>query len=144
MSRCSRCIYLLLKIGMIFPAIYSCWFFWGEVHFHLSFPASPQNRQIFLEKNGYAFSLKKKNLTHSPTMWGACTAKAKSPQPLVEAIHMVHILHTVDGSKSQTTTWHVKNPVNIGINYLLTGAGFLPSTVFIINSQQQMSLSEAV
>ncbi len=31
--------------------------------------------------------------------------------------------------KSQTTTWDVQNPVNNGINYLLTGAGFLPSTV---------------
>ena len=27
------------------------------------------------------------------------------------------------------TTWHVWNPVNDGINYLSTGAGFLPSTV---------------
>ena len=31
--------------------------------------------------------------------------------------------------KSQTTTWDVQNPVNNGINCLLTGAGFLPSTV---------------
>ena len=27
------------------------------------------------------------------------------------------------------TTWDVWNPINIGINYLSTGAGFLPSTV---------------
>ena len=27
------------------------------------------------------------------------------------------------------TTWNVENHVNSGINYLLTGAGFLPSTV---------------
>ena len=32
--------------------------------------------------------------------------------------------------KSQTTTWHIQNLVNNGINYLSTGAGFLPSTVF--------------
>ena len=28
------------------------------------------------------------------------------------------------------TTWDLQNPVNNGINYLSTGAGFLPSTVF--------------
>ena len=31
--------------------------------------------------------------------------------------------------KSQTTTWDVKNPANNRINYLSTGAGFIPSTV---------------
>ena len=33
--------------------------------------------------------------------------------------------------KKSCTTSHVKNPVNDGINYLPTGAGFLPSTVSI-------------
>ena len=37
--------------------------------------------------------------------------------------------HTVDGRNPKTTTWDVWNPVNTGINYLSTGAGFLPSTV---------------
>ena len=32
--------------------------------------------------------------------------------------------------KSQTTTWRAWNPVNDGIFTILTGAGFLPSTVF--------------
>ena len=31
--------------------------------------------------------------------------------------------------KKSCTTWDVNNPVNSGINYLLTGAGFQPSTV---------------
>ena len=31
--------------------------------------------------------------------------------------------------KSQTTIWDVQTFVNTGINYLLTAAGFLPSTV---------------
>ena len=31
--------------------------------------------------------------------------------------------------KKSCTTWDVKNPVNNGINYLSTSAGFLPSTV---------------
>ena len=35
--------------------------------------------------------------------------------------------------KSQTTTWDVWNPKNNGINYLSTGAGFLPSTVTFIH-----------
>ena len=40
------------------------------------------------------------------------------------------IFHTVDGSEIRLTTWDVKkNPVNNVINYLSTGAGFLPSTV---------------
>ena len=30
------------------------------------------------------------------------------------------------------TTWDVKNPVNNGMNYLSTGAGFLPSTVTVV------------
>ena len=30
------------------------------------------------------------------------------------------------------TTWDVKNPVNNGINYLSTGAGFLPLTVWVL------------
>ncbi len=34
--------------------------------------------------------------------------------------------------KSQTTTWDVWNPINNGINYLYTGAGFQPSTVFCL------------
>ena len=38
--------------------------------------------------------------------------------------------HTVDGSEIRLTTWDVKNLVNSGINYLSTGAGFLPSTLF--------------
>jgi len=38
---------------------------------------------------------------------------------------------TADGSEIQTTTWDVENLVKCGINYLLTGAGFLPSTVTI-------------
>ena len=29
----------------------------------------------------------------------------------------------------EKTTWDVEHPVNSGINYLSTGAGFLPSTV---------------
>ena len=36
---------------------------------------------------------------------------------------------TVDVQKSQTTTWDAKNPGNNEINFLSTGAGFLPSTV---------------
>ena len=32
--------------------------------------------------------------------------------------------HTVDGRIPAITTWNVKNPVNDGINYLATGAGF--------------------
>ena len=31
--------------------------------------------------------------------------------------------------KSQTTTWHISNIVNNRINYLSTGAGFLPLTL---------------
>ena len=33
--------------------------------------------------------------------------------------------------KKSCTTWDVKNPVNTGINYLSTGAGFFPSTVWL-------------
>ena len=36
---------------------------------------------------------------------------------------------TVDGSEIWLTTWDVESLVNNGINYLSTGAGFLPSTV---------------
>jgi len=32
------------------------------------------------------------------------------------------------------TTWDVKNPVNTGINYLSTGAGFPPSTVTAVGT----------
>jgi hypothetical protein len=38
---------------------------------------------------------------------------------------------TVDGRKS-CTTWDGRKPINNGKNPLLTGAGFLPSTVFAI------------
>ena len=34
--------------------------------------------------------------------------------------------------KKFCTTWDVKNPVHNGMNYLSTGAGFLPSTVTVI------------
>ena len=34
--------------------------------------------------------------------------------------------------KSQTTTWDVCNLVKSGINYLSTGAGYLPSTVCLL------------
>jgi len=36
---------------------------------------------------------------------------------------------TVVGSEIRLTTWNVSNPVNDGIDYLSTGAGFLPPTV---------------
>ena len=36
---------------------------------------------------------------------------------------------TSDGSEIRITTWDVQNCENNGINYLSTGAGFLPSTV---------------
>ena len=39
------------------------------------------------------------------------------------------IFHTVDGSEIRLTTWDVKKTVNNMMNYLSTGAGFLPSTV---------------
>ena len=39
---------------------------------------------------------------------------------------------TVDGRNPAFTTWESKNPENIGINYLLTGAGYLSSTVVTI------------
>ena len=38
--------------------------------------------------------------------------------------------HTVDGSEIRLTTREVYNLVNNGIDYLSTGAGFLPSTVW--------------
>ena len=38
------------------------------------------------------------------------------------------------------TTWYVKNPVNNGINYLSTGAGFLPSTVAPIDVMYLLKL----
>ena len=34
--------------------------------------------------------------------------------------------------KKGRTTWNVQNPANDGINYLSTGAGFLPSTVWFL------------
>jgi hypothetical protein len=34
----------------------------------------------------------------------------------------------VDG-RNPASPWMVENPINNGINHLLTGAGFLPSTV---------------
>ena len=34
--------------------------------------------------------------------------------------------------KSQTTTWDVQNPISNGISYLSNGAGFLPSSVFLL------------
>ena len=34
--------------------------------------------------------------------------------------------------KSQTTTWDVQNPISNGISHLPTGAGFLPSSVFLL------------
>ena len=36
--------------------------------------------------------------------------------------------------KESCTTWDVWNPVNSGINYLSTGAGFFPSTVSFLSS----------
>ena len=43
------------------------------------------------------------------------------------------LYHTVEGSEipRPTTSDGAKNPVNNGINYLRTGAGFLPSTVVL-------------
>ena len=40
--------------------------------------------------------------------------------------------------KSQTTTWDVWNPINNGINYLSTGAGFQPSTVVKVSGQHSL------
>ena len=42
------------------------------------------------------------------------------------------ILKTYFWWKKSCTTWDVQGPVNNGINYLSTGAGFLPSTVWYI------------
>ena len=36
------------------------------------------------------------------------------------------------------TTWDVKNPVNTGINYLSTGAGFPPSTVAAVGTLKSL------
>ena len=38
----------------------------------------------------------------------------------------------------QTTTWHVQNPGNNGINYLSTGAGFLLSTVWVVSLEKKI------
>ena len=43
--------------------------------------------------------------------------------------------HTVDGRNPGMYTWDVQNAVNTGRNYLLPGAGFLPSTVPLANMQ---------
>ena len=44
--------------------------------------------------------------------------------------HRKHVLGDMDWwKKSQTTTWHVWNPVNKDIFSISTGTGFLPSTV---------------
>ena len=51
--------------------------------------------------------------------------------------------HTVDGSEiPRPTTWDVENLVNKGINYLSTGAGFPPSTVYLNLDTMLMPVEE--
>ena len=48
--------------------------------------------------------------------------------------------HAVDGSEIRRTTWDVKNPVYHGINYLSTGAGFLPSAAWGLSRYGQIMI----
>ena len=46
--------------------------------------------------------------------------------------------------KKSCTTWDVQNPINNGINYLSTGAGFFPSTVLVYESMNAYDLGSRV
>ena len=56
-----------------------------------------------------------------------------------------HVGDTVDGRNPKQPPGMYKNPVNNGINYISTGAGFLPSTVyepiFMIPSSERTNMA---
>ncbi len=55
--------------------------------------------------------------------------QALADWPRFRISYPIYITGTYCWWKKSCTTWDVQNPVNNGMNYLSTGAGFLPSTV---------------
>ena len=69
---------------------------------------------------------------HQPKQWTICLFGQSLKKNIRYNLHQVYDSLPYCWWKKSCTTWDVQNLVNNGINYLSTGAGFLPSTVWVI------------